>query len=79
MGDFNLDGVIDVTDLGILASHWQQTSGSGLTFDQALTQVGLGVGSSVPEPQAWSILAAAIMGIGVNQRLRKCRQACTQR
>jgi hypothetical protein len=73
MGDFNLDGTIDVTDLGILASHWQQTSGAGMTFDQALAQVGLGIGNGVPEPQVVSVLTAVVMGIGMDRRLRNHR------
>lgn len=72
-GDANLDGIVDVGDLGILAGHWGIDDGSAEWTDgdfngDGHTDVGdLGVlagnwgASSVPEPAAITLLAAGLV------------------
>ena len=70
-GDFNYDGFVDVSDLGILATDWQLGVGSPLgrgRFEAALASVGLG-GISVPEP-----LSASVFAPGALVAVRRRRQ-----
>jgi hypothetical protein len=63
-GDANLDRTVDITDLGILASNWQQSprrwSFGDFTFDQTVDIADLGVlasnwqGTAVAAPSAFT-------------------------
>jgi hypothetical protein len=55
--DFNLDGVVDAKDPGILASNWQvgATDGSSGSLAPIVTALGLPV-DAVPEPGAGIML-----------------------
>ena len=55
-GDFNLDGMTDVADLGILGANWtaSQTTGNASAL--------------VPEPTTLSLLAMSVLMVGRRRR-----------
>ena len=54
---------VNLDDLSMLAGNWLQgTSGGGISFTDALGQVGLG-GAGIPEPSTALLLGAGIAGI----------------
>ena len=55
--------LLDVTDLGLLATNWQAGVGSplGPDFATALAMVGLG-GTSIPEPASIGLIALGLAG-----------------
>ncbi len=57
LGDANLDGQVDISDLGKLATNWQAgvSNPLGPSLNQALASLSL-PGSSVPEPAAPALL-----------------------
>lgn len=62
-GDFNYDGTVDIVDLGALATNWQAgTTGSGLSFADAMASVGLG-NASVPEPTTMLPVAFGLVAL----------------
>jgi len=70
-GDFDYYGAVDVGDLGLLATNWQQGVGSPLgstSLQEALASVGLGA-VSVPESASMSIPIAGLMLLA--QRLQR--------
>jgi T5SS/PEP-CTERM-associated repeat protein len=59
--DFNGDGMVTIADLGILAAHWQMgvgglSSGSGVSFEEALGMFDVFSGIVVPEPATGLLL-----------------------
>jgi hypothetical protein len=60
-GDSDLDGDVDVADLGNLATNWQAGVGTplGPSFSEALASVGL-PSVAVPEPAAAGLMLAAV-------------------
>jgi hypothetical protein len=73
-GDFNRDDMIDVTDLGLLAMNWQQ-SATDQSLSQAMSSVGLGAASNVPEPiGAGAALAFACAAVLPRPRRNFIRQ-----
>lgn len=71
-GDFNHDGIIDITDLGLLATNWQAGAGAalGLSFDQALTSLGMPSGV-VPEPAGAVVVLALPPLMARRRRFRR--------
>ena len=51
-GDFNLDGIVDVADLGILGANWTASQSTG------------NASASVPEPTTLSLLAMSVLVVG---------------
>ena len=66
-GDFNNDGVVDVADLGLLATHYGQPGPAAASFERAASSFpNL---PAVPEPAALGLLAAG--GLGALARRRR--------
>ncbi len=64
-GDFNLDGYVDVTDLGILATNYNLTSGGTVflgdsTFDGMVNVSDLGVLATYYNTNVWAAAGAAV-------------------
>ena len=84
LGDFNKDGAVDVSDLGILATNYGTTSGmtwgdgdanddgavDAIDLDILATNYGMGTAASgaVPEPAALSLILGAILTLGFFRR-----------
>ena len=66
LGDANVDGFVDISDLGLLATSWQ-TAAAGPSFDQALASVGL-AGVSVPEPTSLALIGLVVGCLGRKRR-----------
>jgi hypothetical protein len=71
-GDFNYsaDGKVDISDLALLSTNWQKGVGSplGLSFAEALDQVGLSGITVVPEPGTLGVLALGALGLMARRR-----------
>ena len=63
-GDFNGDGLVDVSDLGILATNWQAGASAtrGATSFEAAW-------ASVPEPASAVVLCVITVALGARRRL----------
>ncbi len=58
-GDFTYDGNVNINDLSLMAGNWQAgVSGGGISFSDALTQVGLS-GAGIPESGTLALLVGA--------------------
>ena len=55
-GDFNLDSMTDVADLGILGANWTASQSTGNTS------------ALVPEPTTLSLLAMSVLMVGHRRR-----------
>ena len=59
-GDFNLDNMTDVADLGILGANW--SNGGSLSSAQGLEAAGLT--ALVPEPATLSLFLMSVLMVG---------------
>jgi hypothetical protein len=70
-GDFNLDGSVDVTDLGILATHFNQGGGGAPSLSFAQATASFPNLATVPEPATFGLLM--LCGLGFLGRRRQHR------
>jgi hypothetical protein len=74
-GDANLDGAIDVGDLGALATNYGLNIGGGAgTADLASPTAaiaGTASAASVPEPTSLGLFAAGAIGLQLRRRRRR--------
>ena len=61
-GDFDYSGFVDVTDLGLLATNWQQgvSSPLSLSFDEAMALFPAFSAVSIPEPALGGLLVGLL-------------------
>jgi len=59
-GDINNDGVVDILDAVLVASHWQQTLNPALSVSAAGGELAISVPAlTVPEPSSLALLLGA--------------------
>ena len=84
-GDFNGDGAVDVSDLGILATYYGTASGADLSMGDATgdgavdvsdlgnlaTNYGTSVAATVPEPGLVCLLLVGLVALLLGSRGRR--------